>query len=71
MLLTCQGVCGKAYLLGYSTQAEPLFYITPSRRDTDPSERQFRHLVWLWERCCDLMGPGVDGAVGLLNCESS
>lgn len=45
-------------------------YITPSKRDTEPSERQFKHIVWIWERCGDLMGPGVESVVVLLNCES-
>lgn len=45
-------------------------YITPSKRDTEPSDRQFKHIVWLWERCGDLMGPGVESVVVLLDCES-
>ncbi|KAL7417596.1 CRAL-TRIO domain-containing protein [Mrakia frigida] len=64
-----EAVCGKAVVLGFSTSAEPLFYITPSKRDTEPSDRQFKHIVWIWERCGDLMGPGVESVVVLLNCD--
>lgn len=65
-----QNICGKTFLLGYSSAAEPLYYVTPSRRDTEPSETQFRHLVWVFEQACHLMGPGVDGVVVLLDCGS-
>lgn len=68
--LCCESTCVAARRETLRLIRQPSFssYITPSKRDTEPSEKQFRHIVWLWERCIDLMGPGVDGAVVLLNC---
>jgi len=54
-----EAVCGKEFVLGYSTKGQPVLHFLPNRSDTKESERQLRHVVYMLERTADLMPPGV------------
>lgn len=49
---------GKQWLLGYDLQGRPCLSLNPARQNTDPSDRQIQHLVFMLERAIDLMPPG-------------
>ena len=49
---------GKQWLLGYDKQGRPCLALNPARQNTDPSDRQIQHLVFMLERAIDLMPPG-------------
>ncbi|KAI0701313.1 CRAL TRIO domain-containing protein [Cytidiella melzeri] len=53
-------VTGKQVVCGYDVDGRPALYLCPSRQNTDESIRQLYHLVFMLERCIDLMGPGVE-----------
>jgi len=55
-----QAVTGKEVIFGYDTSGRPGFYMFPSRQNTDDPTRQIQFVVWMLERCNDLMGPGVE-----------
>lgn len=49
--------------MGYSTGKggipQPVLYFYPNRSDTEVTERQMKHTVWMMERTVDMMPPGV------------
>lgn len=54
-----EAVCGKEFVVGYSTKGQPVLHFCPNRSDTRESERQLRHVVYMLERTADLMPGGV------------
>ena len=54
-----EGVCGKEFVLGYSTKGQPVLHFLPNKSDTEESQRQLKHVVYMLERTADLMPPGV------------
>ncbi len=59
-LIPFQAVTGKEVLFGYDAENRPAFYMFPSRQNTTEPERQIQFVVWMLERCIDLMDPGVE-----------
>ncbi|KAG9315215.1 CRAL TRIO domain-containing protein [Chiua virens] len=55
-----ESVTGKEFIFGYDTRGRPALYLWPSRQNTEESPRQIHFVVWMLERCTDLMGPGVE-----------
>jgi hypothetical protein len=51
--------CGKEFLLGYDAKNRPVLYFFPNRSNTEVSERQMRHTVYMMERTIDMMPAGV------------
>lgn len=51
---------GKQVILGYDVHGRPCHYLLPSRQNTERSDRQIEHLVYMLERVIDLMPPGQE-----------
>ncbi|PFH47957.1 hypothetical protein AMATHDRAFT_150905 [Amanita thiersii Skay4041] len=62
-----EAVTGKEVVFGYDTDGRPGFYMFPSRQNTDEPTRQIQFAVWMLERCIDLMRPGVETVILLIN----
>ncbi|KAH7886336.1 CRAL-TRIO domain-containing protein [Phlebopus sp. FC_14] len=54
---------GKIILNGFDNDGRPIIYMRPGRENTETSPRQLRHLVWWLERAKDLMPPGQESLV--------
>jgi hypothetical protein len=62
---------GKQILIGYDKQCRPCHYLNPGRQNTNVSPRQVQHLVFMLERILDLMPPGQETLVLLINFKQS
>lgn len=58
---------GKQVITGYDINARPCHYLVPSRQNTERSDKQIQHLVFMLERVIDLMVPGQDTLALLIN----
>jgi len=54
---------GKIILNGFDIDGRPIIYMRPGHENTERSPRQVRHLVWWLERARDLMPPGQESVV--------
>ncbi|KAE9395559.1 CRAL/TRIO domain-containing protein [Gymnopus androsaceus JB14] len=54
---------GKILVNGFDNDGRPIIYMRPGRQNTETSPRQLRHLVWCLERAKDLMPPGQESVV--------
>ncbi|GLB43643.1 putative divergent CRAL/TRIO domain containing protein [Lyophyllum shimeji] len=54
---------GKIIINGFDKDGRPIIYMRPGRENTETSPRQLRHLVWCLERAKDLMPPGQESVV--------
>jgi len=59
-LTILKGETGKLVVFGFDIKGRPIFYMIPSRQNTEESPRQMQYTVWLLERCIDLMPPGTE-----------
>jgi len=62
---------GKQQILGFDINARPCLYMNPGKQNTDKSERQIQHLVYMLERVIDMMGPGQETTALLINFKNS
>lgn len=62
---------GKIVLSGFDIDGRPVITMRPGRENTDPSPRQIRHLIYILERAIDLMPPGVETVVILVDYQSA
>ncbi|CCM01164.1 uncharacterized protein FIBRA_03212 [Fibroporia radiculosa] len=62
---------GKIILTGFDNQGRPIIYMRPGRENTETGPRQLRHLVWWLERAKDLMPPGQDSLVIIVDYKST
>jgi len=62
---------GKQVLLGFDTQGRPCLYLNPHKQNTKRSDKQIQHLVYMLERCIDLMPPGQETLALLVNFKES
>ncbi|KAK7695217.1 hypothetical protein QCA50_002407 [Cerrena zonata] len=58
---------GKIIINGFDKDGRPVIYMNPGRQNTETSPRQLRHLVWCLERAKDLMPPGQESVVILID----
>ncbi|KAF8346035.1 CRAL-TRIO domain-containing protein [Amanita rubescens] len=65
-----ESVTGKIILNGFDNDGRPILYMRPGRENTETSERQLRHLVWWLERAKDLMPPGQESLVIIVDYKS-
>lgn len=65
--LSPEQVTGKQIILGYDKLGRPCQYLSPGRQNTDPSPRQIQHLFYMLERMIDMMPPGVESLVLMVN----
>ncbi|KAL2059165.1 hypothetical protein ABVK25_000457 [Lepraria finkii] len=62
---------GKQVLLGYDNEGRPCLYLNPHLQNTKGKEKQIQHLVFMLERCIDLLPPGQETLVLLVNFKES
>lgn len=62
---------GKQVILGYDTAGRPCLYLNPHKQNTKEPKKQLHHLVFMLERCIDLMAPGVETLALLVNFKDS
>jgi hypothetical protein len=55
------------YIQGFDNEARPCLYLNPSKQNTERTDRQLQHLFYNVERVIDLMGPGQESLVLLIN----
>ncbi|KAI9371829.1 CRAL-TRIO domain-containing protein [Aspergillus egyptiacus] len=58
--ISIENETGKQVLLGYDNNGRPCLYLLPSNQNTEKSDRQVQHLVFMLERCIDLMPAGQE-----------
>ncbi|KAL7409031.1 CRAL-TRIO domain-containing protein [Mrakia frigida] len=62
-----EGKSGKDYVNGWDEDGRPLHYQVPSRNTSTDSDLNVLYCVWVMERSIDLMPPGVEKQVLLVN----
>jgi len=58
--ISIENETGKQVILGFDIHGRPCLYLIPSNQNTEKTERQVQHLVFMLERLIDLMGPGQE-----------
>ncbi|RMZ92461.1 hypothetical protein DV736_g258, partial [Chaetothyriales sp. CBS 134916] len=58
---------GKQVITGWDNEGRPCQYLRPSKQNTERSDRQIEHLVFMLERTIDLMPPGQETLTLLIN----
>ncbi|POS84102.1 hypothetical protein EPUL_003134 [Erysiphe pulchra] len=58
--MSVENETGKQILLGYDNHARPCYYLFPKNQNTTASQSQAEHVVFMIERGIDLMGPGQE-----------
>lgn len=62
-----ENATGKQVIMGYDIAARPCLYLNPGQQNTPRSDKQIQHLVFSLERVIDLMQPGQETLVLLIN----
>ncbi|RAL14600.1 CRAL/TRIO domain protein [Aspergillus homomorphus CBS 101889] len=65
--ISIENETGKQVILGYDISGRPCLYLIPSKQNTETSDRQIEHLVFMLERVIDLMGPDQETLALLVN----
>lgn len=65
--ISVENETGKQVILGWDVHARPACYLRPSKQNTEKSDRQIEHLVYMLERTIDLMPPGQETLALLIN----
>ncbi|KAL8712076.1 MAG: hypothetical protein Q9220_003509 [cf. Caloplaca sp. 1 TL-2023] len=62
-----ENATGKQVLTGYDIAGRPCLYLNPGKQNTERSNKQVEHLVYMLERTIDLMPPGQETLSLLIN----
>ncbi|KAL4891264.1 CRAL-TRIO domain-containing protein [Aspergillus ambiguus] len=65
--ISVENETGKQVILGYDIHGRPCLYLLPSNQNTEKSDRQIEHLVFMLERVIDLMGPDQETLALIVN----
>ena len=65
--ISIENETGKQVILGYDVDGRPCLYLIPSKQNTDKSDRQIEHLVFMLERVIDLMVPDQETLALIVN----
>ncbi|EAW17493.1 CRAL/TRIO domain protein [Aspergillus fischeri NRRL 181] len=65
--ISIENETGKQVILGYDIHARPCLYLLPSNQNTEKSDRQVEHLVFMLERVIELMGPDQETLALIVN----
>ncbi|KMP08876.1 hypothetical protein DIZ76_016622 [Coccidioides immitis] len=65
--ISVENETGKQIILGFDNSGRPCLYLNPARQNTEHSDRQIQHLVFMLERVIDLMGPDQESLALLVN----
>ena len=69
--ISIENETGKQSIVGFDNEGRPCLFMNPSRQNTNPSERQLHHLVFMMERAIELMPPGQETMALLINFKDS
>ncbi|KAI4182973.1 MAG: hypothetical protein L6R41_005677 [Letrouitia leprolyta] len=62
-----ENATGKQVIQGYDNAGRPCLYLNPGKQNTERSNKQVEHLVFMLERTLDLMPPGQETLSLLIN----
>lgn len=62
---------GKQVIFGYDNAGRPCLYLNPHKQNTKGREKQMQHLVFMLERCIDLIPPGQETLAILVDFKQS
>lgn len=62
---------GKQIIFGYDNDGRPCLYLNPHKQNTKGREKQMQHLVFMLERCIDLIPPGQETLAILVDFKQS
>ena len=65
--ISVENETGKQVILGFDIHGRPCQYLLPSNQNTEKSDRQIQHLVFMIERAIELMGPDQETLALLVN----
>jgi hypothetical protein len=65
--IAIENATGKQVILGWDNHGRTCQYLRPSKQNTERSDRQIQHLVFMLERAIDLMPPGQETLALLIN----
>lgn len=65
--ISIENATGKQLILGWDNNGRTCLYLRPSKQNTERSDRQIQHLVFMLERAIDLMPPGQETLALLIN----
>lgn len=65
--ISIENETGKQVILGYDIHGRPCLYLLPSNQNTERSDRQIEHLVFMLERVIDIMGPDQETLALVVN----
>ncbi|KAJ9614816.1 Phosphatidylinositol transfer protein (PITP) [Knufia peltigerae] len=65
--ISVENATGKQIILGWDHHGRTCQYLRPSKQNTERSDRQIQHLVFMLERAIDLMPPGQETLALLIN----
>lgn len=65
--ISIENETGKQVILGWDNHGRTCQYLRPSKQNTERSDRQIQHLVFMLERAIDLMPPGQETLALLIN----
>ena len=66
-----ENATGKQVIFGYDNAGRPCLYLNPHRQNTKGREKQMQHLVFMLERCIDLIPPGQETLAILVDFKQS
>ena len=58
---------GKQVITGFDNEGRPCLYLNPHKQNTKDEQKQMHHLVFMLERCIDLMPPGQESLALFVN----
>ncbi|KAG8530445.1 uncharacterized protein KY384_004947 [Bacidia gigantensis] len=58
---------GKQVITGFDNEGRPCLYLNPHRQNTKDEKKQMHHLVFMLERCIDLMPSGQESLALFVN----
>ncbi|KAJ9496625.1 Phosphatidylinositol transfer protein (PITP) [Exophiala xenobiotica] len=65
--ISIENATGKQVILGWDNHGRTCQYLRPSKQNTERSDRQIQHLVFMLERAIDLMPAGQETLALLIN----
>ncbi|KIW64680.1 hypothetical protein PV04_09598 [Phialophora macrospora] len=65
--ISIENATGKQLILGWDLEGRTCQYMRPSKQNTERSDRQIQHLVFMLERSIDMMPPGQETLALLIN----
>ena len=65
--ISIEQVTGKQLILGWDNEGRTCQYMRPSKQNTERSDRQIQHLVFMLERSIDMMPAGQETLALLIN----